>query len=656
MIIRMTYCYVAKEGDSLSRDVTKIQMGILLISIVSFVASFNPEWKLWGLDSMASFPVILRVALLILLMLVLLPRVQQKIGQKLTKHFANLSITAVTSYYFIMAAILLGLFVLMTSNNHLLGDGFQILGNLAYGKNKAPFEFLTNSVIRAVYGITEGGESGALWAYRIWAFIAGAVFLASLWYFLKNKADVWIVLAVSLTFAVMQFFAGYVEHYTMSFVFMFLYLMSAQRDLEEERFSPLTIVLLLIGVAFHLQVGVLIPSLVYVAYHHRHSRAVLAIGIVLSLSLLAGAVIYSSSATQLAQIALPLSPTAESPYHLFSSEHLGDIANLLLLNCPIVLVMLPTYSFWNLRFRVFHILTIVPTMLFTVLVDPKLGALRDWDLMSVASAPMMVAIFAMFQSSNAPLRRHVSRLLVPILLFAVIHTGGWLWLNSSASDSYERVKSIVKEDLHYSARYHEGYRNQSWAQIVRTYYADANETIRSLEVRVHAKPDDESSRYNLAKAYSIFRNDSTAAARLVSGHWRLSLAQPETIKSIAFMLARVHNYAEAEEVLDAFVASGGSDPQIFSGLAALKESRGEFEQAWKLYKASLDIQREPPPASRLSFSVFSIQHGHSQEGVIGLQEVTPLLPEPIQSVARNLLSALTRSDRKEIDSLCAILR
>ena len=57
----------------------------------------------------------------------------------------------------------------------------------------------------------------------------------------------------------------------------------------------------------------------------------------------------------------------------------------------------------------------------------------------------------------------------------------------------------------------------------------------------------------------------TAAARLVSGHWRLSLDQPETIKSIAFMLARVHNYAEAEEVFDAFVASGGSDPQIFSG-------------------------------------------------------------------------------------------
>ena len=50
------------------------------------------------------------------------------------------------------------------------------------------------------------------------------------------------------------------------------------------------------------------------------------------------------------------------------------------------------------------------------------GALRDWDLMSLASAPLMVAIFAMFQSSNAPLRRHVSRLLVPILLFAVIHT------------------------------------------------------------------------------------------------------------------------------------------------------------------------------------------------------------------------------------------
>jgi hypothetical protein len=652
----MAYYHVARETDSFSKDVTKIQLGILLISLVSFVASFNPEWKLWGLDSLASFPVMLRVVLLIFLILALLPSVQQKLGQKLAKLFANLSITAVTSYYFIMAAILIGVFILMASNNHLLGDGFQILGDLASGKSQAPFEFLTNSVIGAAYGITKGGESGALWAYRIWAFIAGAVFLVSLWYFLKNKADVWIVLAVSLTFAVMQFFAGYVERYTLSFLFMFLYLMSAQKDLQEERFSPLTIVLLILAIAFHLQVGVLIPSLFYVAYHRWHSRIVLVIGIGFSLSLLAGAVIYSGSATQLAQIALRLSATAESPYHLFSSEHLRDIANLLLLNCPIVLVMLPTYSFWNLRFRVFHILTIVPTLLFTVLIDPKLGAMRDWDLMSVASAPLMVAIFTLFQSSDTLQRRQVNRLLVPILLFAVIHTGSWLWLNSSAKDSYEHVKSIVKTDLHYSAKYHEGYRNLSWAQIVRTHYTDGTEIIRSLGIRVQAKPDDWDSRYNLANAYGLFQNDSTTAARLVSGYWQNYPVEPEIIKKVASMLARVHNYAEAEKALDAFVASGGRDPQIFSGLAVIKESRREYEQAWKLYKASLAIQIVPTPASRLNFSVFSIQHGHFQEGLVGLQEVTPLLPMPIQSSAQSLLSAISRNDQKEIDSLCTVLR
>jgi|GEM_PF-3309400 len=656
MVIRMAYCRVAKQADSLPRDVTKVQLGILLISLVSFVASFNPEWKLWGLDSLASFPVTLRVALLILLMLALLPRVQQEVGRKLTELFAGKSITALTSYYFITAAILLGLFILMTSANHLLGDGFQVLGDLASGKSQAPFEFLTNSVIRAVYSITKGGESGALWAYRIWAFIAGAAFLALLWYFVKDKADAWIILAVSLTFAVMQFFAGYVERYTLSFLFMFLYLMSAQRDLQEKRFSPLTVVLLLMAVAFHLPVGVLIPSLFYVAYHRWHSRVVLVIGFVLSVSLLVGAVIYSGSATQLAQIALPLLPTAKSPYHLFSSEHLTDIANLLLLNCPIVIAMLPTYSFWNLRFRVFNILTVVPTLLFTVLVDPKLGAIRDWDLLSLASAPLLVAISATFQSASAPQRRHANRLLIPILLFAVIHTGSWLWLNSSTGDSYERIKSVIKEDPHYSARYHEGYRNISWAQIVVTQYADANETIRSLEIRVKAKPDDQASRYNLAESYSLFRDDSTTAARLVSGHWQQLLVNPKIIKKIAFMLIRVRDYAEAERALDALVASGASDFQVFSGLAALKESRREFEQAWRLYKSSLDMQKEPPLASRLSFSVFSIQHGHFQEGVIGLREVTPLLAEPAQSVARSLLLALTRSDQKEIDSLCAILR
>ena len=165
---------------------------------------------------------------------------------------------------------------------------------------------------------------------------------------------------------------------------MFLYLMSAQRT-SRKNLSPADDRSLLIGVDFIYSVGVLSPI--------RSSMLLIITGILggaddwhraESVSF-AGAVIYSSSVTtQLAQIALPLSPTAESPYHLFSDEHLSGIspesaaaqlsdraryaADVFILELEIS--RLSPYS------------PLLPTMLFTVLVDPKLRALRDWDLMS----------------------------------------------------------------------------------------------------------------------------------------------------------------------------------------------------------------------------------------------------------------------------------
>lgn len=646
---------MAKKPDSFSKDISKIQFGILLISLVSLVVSFNPQWHVWGLDSLRSFPVGLRIALLLLLALTVVPKIQSSIGEKLAEWFTSLSSGATAGLYFTAAVILLTLFVLMSSNNHLLGDGYLVLSNLAGGKSEASFESLTNLFAHVVYGFTRGDEQGALLTYRIEAYVAGAVFLGSLWYYAENKAGVWLSLVLSLSFAVMQFFAGYAENYTLSFLFMFLYLMSAQQDLHKQRLSIQTIVFLLVAIALHLQVGVLLPSLVYLAYSRWRSTTVLVLCIAFSLVMLVGAVIYSVSIAKLELIFVPLLPTSATPYSLFCIEHLRDLLNLFLLNYPLALIMLLTVSFRRMKFGMFHLLSIPGTLLFTIMTDPKMGAIRDWDLMSVASASLIVATINALQGQSRSHSREAWRLFAPLLLFAIIHTGSWIWQNTSAKDTYGYIKSVIQIDPHYSERYDRGYRNLSWTQTVTTCYADSTEGIRSMEVRVRAKPGEDKSRYILAALFHAYKHDPTTAARLMSDSWQQLLDAPETIANIGSIFIEAGYLDEAEKMFEAFVAEGGKNAQVFYNLAIRKESKGEFEQAWKHYRASLDMQEKPLLDRRLSFYVLSLLHGHEQEGEAGLRDVAPLLSEPLRLTVSSLLTAVSQHDMTRVDSLCTIL-
>jgi hypothetical protein len=647
---------MVKNLDSFPRDISKIQIGILLISLISLIVSFNPQWHLWGLDSLQSFPVVLRIALLLLLALALVPRIQRSVGERLSEWRTTLASRTIAVYYLIITAILLALFVLLSSNNHLLGDGYSLLGNLASGESQASFESLTKLLTSVVFSFTNGGDSGALWTYRILAYGAGAVFLGSLWFYAESKAEVWIDLVVTLSFGTIQLFAGYAENYTLSFLFMFLYLRSALRDLDRQRLSPLTVAFLLVAIAFHLQGGVLLPSLIYLVYMRWHSRTVLVLSAGFSLVLLAGAVIYSMSIAKLELILVPLSPNSVTPYSLFCHEHLSDLLNLFLLNYPLALVILLTVSFWKMRFRTFHLLSILGTMLFTIMIDPKIGAIRDWDLLSVATAPLLVATLDMLHLPSSLHRQRVWCLFIPILLFAMMHTGSWIMRNFSAKNSYAYIKSVVQTDPHYSDLYDQGYRNIPWALTIMSLYADSSEGIRSLEVRVKAKPEEERIRYVLAALHQQYRHDPRTAARLMSGHWQQLLDTPVAITNLGSIFIQAGYLNEAEKMFEAFVASGGKDPQILSSLAIRKEVNGEFEPAWRYYKAWLDLQQKPPVDRRLSFYVFSLLHGHEQEGETGLREIAPLLPAPQQATVRSLLTAVSERNRPRIDSLCAILR
>ena len=641
--------------DSTRNDVVKIQIGLVVLASFALAVSFVAPSLFWGLTSLSFFPAAIRIAIFCLLVISILPPVSRRLGEFLAARLERLTMQTHRTLFLLAGIILMILFVVLSSRNHLLGDGYLIMGNLATGQRGSPFELLTRAVIGGLFGLAGGGETAALWVYRLVAYASGAIFLIALWHYTSDKLHLYLLLPALLCFGVVQFFFGYVENYTLSFVFVFLYLLSATRDLEARRVSVFTGAFLLLAIGFHLQSGVLAPSFLYLLHNRYRSRKLLVTMLVASVVVLTAALLYAQSNVQVTRVFVPLLPAPTDPYHLFAASHFLDLFNLLMLAYPLVIALQLTDALWKVQFRWFHLLAIGGTVLFTVFVDPKLGAVRDWDMMSLAAAPLMLVTILVIRSLIDGGRAQAFRLFAPMLIFALLHTGSWVALNTSKEKSYVPLRAAIRADPHYSPEFDKGFRNVPWTGLINDKMQDFDEAISRMRVRLQAEPADEDNRYRLATLYLQQKNDPVTAVNLVTGHWRGLLDKPQAISDIGVLLARAKKFDEMDQMFSAFIAFGGVNYQVFYNFAVIKEARGDPEGAWQLYTRAFQLRPDAPIDHKLNFYLYCIRNGRAEIGVAGIREAIPKLSESSRSLAENLLQALRRRDTHAFDSLGTLL-
>jgi hypothetical protein len=626
------------------------------LGLLSLIASFNLPWHLWGADYVFYFPLWIRVVLVVALAAFCIPWLYKRAGDQLSRLKTAIIGPPEIAVYVVTAGAVILLYILFSSQNHILGDGYVIQGTIAEGRAFSPTEPLDYFMHHLVFMLIGGGTKGAYYSYIITSYLSGTAFLLILFLFTRKRAGFIFSIAVAFCFAVMQFFFGYVENYTISFVLITLYLFSGWADLREKKVSPITVIALGLAIACHLNTAVFLPSLGFLFWAKSESRrTAVAWAAGLSFLVILG-IVYIKSFTEINiyEIVVPPSPISQNPYSLLSTSHLSDLLNIWLLNFPLLLASPWLLVEMDRRRRLYFAATVLPALLFVVLIDPRLGAPRDWDMLSLPAAPIMIFIIEVFGLEKGRLRRAGFAVIIPLLLFSLLHTGGWIWGNTRKDESYARLKELVRIDPHYSSSYYKGYRNKSWAWIAKNRFDDIDETIRVDLIRLQGDPSDSLNIYNLASNYAYIR-DSLKAAQLIRQYWHRFENSSLVMSYYADVLYSLKYYQDAAEILGKCIALGNNDYSLYLLLAQVMEATGKSDSAFVLYDKSFILRKDAPAKDELIFYAQAVMWGKYELAESGLRRTSARFPPEYASAAGLLTESLSSRNYKRADSLATFI-
>lgn len=335
--------------------------------------------------------------------------------------------------------------LLIPSANHLMGDGLQRLSDPE--KVFMHTEALDVLAHRLVYLIV----GSAIWSYRIVGIIAGIFYLNGIrlvTQFGTGATERAIIALAFLCTATIQFYFGYVECYGLLNVFTLYYIYFAWKSFSEDRLTVWPVVFFVLATASHLSGASLLPSLIYL--YRNANRWASRIAPVLAI--LAGAAVFLYG--EFWRSLVPILPSETSAYSLFSGDHLRDLLCVLILISPAFFL-----SFFSKRFDkpvVFSLIALAGTLLFALCFDPVLGAVRDWDVLSVFALPLAAVI---------ALRAPRSSITVGILAcLVVIRIVPWLYFNSELQTEF--IKKNLESDMHYTDAFSDGERLDSWGLLL----------------------------------------------------------------------------------------------------------------------------------------------------------------------------------------------
>ena len=633
-----------------------ISIYLAALGLLTVVASFHPEWRIWGLDYAAFLPVWFRVVLVISLIIWTVPAISERSGRHLTRKFKQASDHTATMIYIFIGAILVGLFLLLSTRNHLLGDGFVIQSTIVQGRVFSPTEPLDYFIHHLLFRFLGGSEKAAYLSYAVTSYAAGVAFLGIIYIYTKRKDALLIVLPVALTFGIMQLFFGYVESYAIAFVFTVLYFFSGWRDLERGAVSQVTVLALALAIGLHLSSLVFLPSLFYLLMRRFQvgRTAVFSAATIGMICILAA--LYLSTFTDLVlwEIFVPLMWKSYNPYHLLSPNHLADLLNIILLDFPLLLIIPFILSMRRDKPTWFFLSGLLPALAYMVMIDPRIGAPRDWDLLSLLSAPLLVfiAVSLSYREKSENVTKY--SLVIPLFLFALLHTGGWIYHNTDKWGSYRRMKNLIRSDIHYSQSYFQGYRNKSWSVLAQDKYLDGAETIRACRMRYDACPEDTPNAIQLARCY-FAAGDTVRALKMLRTHWDEVKKTTDAIPTVGSLMMSSENYSEAEEIYQVYIDSGYAEGTVFHNLGVCKEIKGDKDIAFRLYNKALQMWPSAPPEYELGIYLKYLRGGYPEQALSGFKRLFIKLSDEGKPIAREIISALEAGNESRADSLAVEL-
>jgi tetratricopeptide (TPR) repeat protein len=297
-------------------------------------------------------------------------------------------------------------------------------------------------------------------------------------------------------------------------------------------------------------------------------------------------------------------PSSDSSYFLFSAEHFIDLANLFLLTVPIlglvfvfqIFLKLKRSDKWDAtqRLLAYMSLSAIPFVFF---VDPSIGAIRDWDLLSLASTPIVFSsVYFLLKKSPPGLK--LAGVALPVLAFGLWHTGSWIYSNMDQRRAASLHIPRLLEDTHYTEDYHDGSRLVPLAVITNNCVND-DELAKSLAYkRLSIDSTDVVAMDVLQIIYS--NSDDLDSASAILQKMVEQMPENEAYKLLqAITLVRAGRFAEACPILSGIEPTPNDYRRDFY-LGTCYLNLQQYDSALAYFS---EIQEDNPSIDLLNFNI-----------------------------------------------------
>jgi tetratricopeptide (TPR) repeat protein len=650
--------------------VSAVFCGVILLA--HFIASLFPHNRVWGINHLAYFPLYIRIIVMVLSFSAFIPwinRGMRMIARKpLLSIYERISGNKPYLWYAGFSFLAMGLFWVLRSRTYFWGDGLGLVSTLNRGGVIRMWSELLEVLLHLnLYKLLNLLFSAdALLTYQVVSIVGGGIFVFFVFLFSeylgKDLFEKVFVFSILSTMGSVQLFFGYVEHYSFAYVTVFAYLVLSLRWIDKGGTVLWAVLPFVMALAFHFSSFYLLPSLAYLLLLKRETRVNKKViwGLELGLFLIGILFlfhVFESKPGLIRIFVLPVEHKFAPGYTSLSWAHLLDLLNEHLLTSPVGLVLVSAVfaivgrksDFKSSAVR-FLLLVTGFQLLFHFVIDPGLGAPRDWDLFSTLSLGYTILALLLFLKLGRGLVtfKYVATILVTISFFSTLP---WVVLNTSEGKSLQRFRDMMDLDPKRSRTGHYLLAQYLDEKGMTEEAERENQKQREIfpEVALLEEGIECYNQGRFAEALDIFQRAIEEnpvfpdvhffLARTYCRQGVLDLAEREYEKAIKLKpeyvqahidLARMHaakgKWKEAIGHYQRVLKLDVKDPQVYTDLGKICTLRNELDQAAKNFKKAILIKEDFVEA-HLGLGAVFFKLDHVDEAVGEYQKVIKLKPD-----------------------------
>ncbi len=590
-----------------------------LLHVFSHLIPFNYSW---GFNFLTFFPLIISYIILILMILLFIPAINNRLQSAISFLF-DLKIP-----FFILPLIAFAIFYSAMVVTHFLGDGYLWLRIIPESYPLYASEILNLFLHHNLHLlVNKAFQSDALVVYRLTSMVTGLFFIYLLFKVSKiivaEKAQQPIFVLTTITSGFILIFFGYVEHYAVIFVTTLLYIYLSIKHLDH-KIKPLIPSLALgVSLSFHLMTILLYPAHIYQNIKKYSWRSFqfwfhTSLPIAIYLSIFTLIIIFNDQSSFEIIRTYKLLPLST----IFSLEHLVNSINLYLLIGPLGLILLLgslIFLFkkidWQDPILIFLLLISSVFLAYTLIFDADKGQARDWDLFSISGLVFLlpsVYILTKYESN-----KRLMYLTVIISTIALVHTVPWILVNRDYDKSINRFQMLMAvnseksgsahEELAIYYREHKFYEKAEaefktalnivpanaryWSQLAHLYVLTGkfNEAIAAYKKSLVLNPENPKDHINLGNAYRDQHKFNQAliefrkAAELKPDLWPAYFNQALVLTDMGQLDSAILAYKDC-------LALNPVQAEAHYNLATIYGLQGNFEAAIKYFTQAVKLK------------------------------------------------------------------